>query len=169
MFKKICLMSLFVAPLALAQVPASDGEIANALTTINEGEIDAAKIADGRAQNKEVKDFAKMMREQHKENMKATKRVAKENDIKMKEGDLSRNLKDEAKQSNKALKENEKSAFDKAYLRQQIAMHEKALTTLNETLIPNAKDAEFKVHLEKTRDDVAKHLDHAKSIEAKIQ
>lgn len=171
MIKNFCIASVFVlaAPAAFGQIPASDAEIASALVTINEGEIDAGKIADGRAQSKDVKDYAKAMIDQHRENVTATKRVAKENGIKMKEGDLSRNLKDEAKKSNKELRDNEKITFDKAYMRQQITMHEKALKTLNETLIPNAKDAEFKVHLERTRDDVAKHLDHAKNIDSRIQ
>ena len=43
-----------------------------------------------------------------------------------------------------------KSGFDKAFIIQQIAIHEKALKTIKGTLIPSAKDAEFKAHLEKT-------------------
>ncbi|MBC7741570.1 MAG: DUF4142 domain-containing protein, partial [Bdellovibrionaceae bacterium] len=58
---------------------------------------------------------------------------------------------------------------DNAYVNQQVTMHEKALSTLNDTLIPQASSAELKSHLEKTRGAVSMHLDHAKKMQAQLK
>lgn len=147
----------------------SDGQIDKVLLTINEGEIDAAKVATGRAANAQVKEFAKMMLNHHNENVSETKKIASENKITAKESKLSGLLRTEAANSNKDLKAAEKAHFDLAYMNQQVLMHEKALETLNNTLIPGATDPEFKAHLEKTRSAVAEHLNSAKDIKSKLQ
>lgn len=145
-----------------------DTQIAKILLTINDGEIDAAKTAKKHAQNQAVKDFANMMKDQHEKNMKETKEVAKKNKINPEDSDTSKALKEEAKAAEKDLKRQDKAAFDRAYIKQQIMMHEKALATLKDTLIPNAQNTEFKAHLEKTSAAVSEHLEHAKSIESKL-
>ena len=146
----------------------SDTQIAKVLLTINDGEIDQAKTAKSHAQNQAVKDFANMMNDQHQANTKETKDIAKKNKINPEDSDLAKSLKEEAKTMNNDLKRQEKMAFDKAYIKDQIAAHEKALATLKDTLIPSAQNPEFKAHLEKTSAAVSEHLAHAKSIEAKL-
>lgn len=147
----------------------SDREIAKVLLTINDGEIDAAQMASRKSSNDKVKDFAKMMIAEHKKNISETKSLAKKNKIDTKDSDLSKTLKEDAKTANKDLKKKDKADFDKEYISQQIAMHEKALDTLKNTLIPNAKNPEFKEHLEKTQMAVTEHLDHAKKLRSEIQ
>lgn len=150
--------------------PASlpDTQIVKVLLTINDGEIDCAKTAKSHAQSQAVKDFAKMMADQHQQNMKDTKDVAKKNKINPEESELAKSLKEEAKTSDKDLKRQDKAGFDRAYIKGQIMAHEKALATLRDTLIPSAQNPEFKAHLEKTSAAVAEHLAHAKSLEAKL-
>jgi putative membrane protein len=147
----------------------TDGQIDKVLITINEGEIEAAKMATKRADKPQVKEFAKMMLDTHNENVKETKKVATENQITAKDSKLSGILKTDAMTANKDLKSAEKAHFDLAYVNQQIMMHEKALQTLNNTLIPAATDPEFKAHLEKTRTAVAEHLDHAQKLKTQLQ
>ncbi len=144
----------------------TDAQVAEVLITINEGEIDAAKIAQSKTKNKEVKDFAKMMADQHKENKEETKKVAQKNSISPHKSDLSKSLQDDAKNSNKDLKK--AKAFDKSYVDQQVSMHEKALDTLDKTLIPSAQNADLKSHLEKTKQAVSTHLDEAKALQGKL-
>lgn len=164
----VCTAGL-VANAQAQTTPVPDTQIAKILLTINDGEIDAAKIAKKQAQNQEVKDFANMMADQHEKNMKETKHVAKMNKINPEDSDMAKSLKEEAKTANKDLKRQDKSAFDRAYIKQQIMNHEKVLATLKEKLIPDAQNTEFKAHLEKTQASVMEHLDHAKQIESKLQ
>lgn len=178
MFKKIFVLSLFPifamaqnteAAKAASQAELNDAQIAKVLLTINEGEIDAGKMAQKKAQKSEVKDFAKMMVDDHKNNMKETKDLSKKQDFGTKQSDLAKTLEKDAKNANKDLKKSAKNDFDKNYLAQQIDMHNKALETLDATLIPKAQNAEFKAHLQKTRDAVASHLNHAKELQSTLQ
>ena len=82
---------------------------------------------------------------------------------------ISKSLKADGKQSHDNLKNLSGSEFDKAYIDQQVILHEKALATLNETLLPNVTDETLKSHLEKTRTAVTEHLNDARSIQTKIQ
>ena len=151
-----------------AETKLNDAQIRNVLITINEGEIAAAQLASQRAQNPDVKNLATMMLTEHKENIKETKKITKDNKIKAKESKLSKDLKKEAWKSNQDLKKTEAAAFDKTYVDQQVMMHAKALTTLKDILIPNAQDAALKAHLERTRDAVQAHLEHAQAVQAKL-
>lgn len=146
----------------------SDGEIANVLSTINEGEVDAAKMAKDKASNPEVKAFAKMMLDEHKKNEKDTEKLVKKIKSDKKDSDIAKALKADAKTANEALGRVTKEQFDKAYIQQQISMHEKALDKLSNMLIPGAQNPELKSHLEKTRGAVQSHLEHAKSLNSKL-
>ncbi len=148
------------------QAKLTDDQIAKVLVTINEGEIDAAKMAMKKAQAESTKEFAKMMVEEHKNNESEIKNLASKNKISMSNSDLAKTLKEDAKKSNKDLNKTSESDFDKVYIGQQIMMHEKALTTLNDTLIPNAKNPALLDHLKKTQTAVTAHLNHARQMAA---
>lgn len=165
----ILMLSITIFSVSAATPALSDGQIAKILITINDGEIEAGQMAKYRAQNKEVQDFAKSMVQDHRANLNDTKKVAKENKINAQDSEVSKTLQSEAKNSNQDLKNKDKTSFDKAYLQQEIEMHDKALTTLNDSLIPNATDPEFKTHLERTRDAVATHLEHVRGLDSKIR
>ena len=146
----------------------SDGESAEVMVTLNEGEIDLGQLAKRKASNKQVKDYAKMMVDQHKQNEKDTKRIARKQDLDFKKTDMSKSLEAQTEDMEKTLKKTAKEDFDRAYMDQQVGMHEKALDTVN-TLISSAQNAAYKTHLEKTRDAITVHLAHAKEINSMIK
>lgn len=157
-------MATSSAPLATL----SDGESAEVIVTLNEGEIDLGQLAKRKANNKRVKDFAKMMVDQHKQNEKDTKRVVRKQDLDFKKTDMSKSFEAQAIDMEKTLKKIAKEDFDHTYMDQQISMHEKALNTVN-SLIASAQNAAYKAHLEKTRDVITVHLAHAKEINSMIK
>ena len=163
------LISILFSAAAFAQTTLNDKQIAKALITINEGEIEAANVAEKKAQNKDVKDYAKFMIDEHKKNIKETRNVAKKEKMSPVKSELSESLEKDATQARKSLKDTDKAAFDKAYVDNQVAMHEKALSSLNETFIPQAQNAALKAHLEKTRDAVSAHLAHAKQLQTQYK
>jgi putative membrane protein len=146
----------------------SDSESAEVMVTLNESEVDLGQLAKRKASNKQVKDYAKMMVDQHKKNEKDTKKLARKQDLDFKKTDMSKSLEAEAQDMEKTLKRTAKEDFDRAYMDQQVGMHEKALDTVN-TLISGAQNAAYKAHLEKTRDAITVHLAHAKEIKSMIQ
>ena len=66
------------------------------------------------------------------------------------------------------LKKMSGAAFNKAYIDNEVTYHEKVLDTIDNALLPNAKNAELKQLITDVRPVVAAHLDHAKQIQAKM-
>lgn len=152
-----------------AQAKLKDTQIAKVALTINDGEIDAAKYAKGKVKNEEVKSFANMMIDEHEQNIKDTKNLAKQEKFTPEKSDLSKSLESDVKASNKDLKKSDKASVDKAYVDQQVMLHQKALDTFDTVLIPQAENPALKAHMEKTRAAVAGHLAHAKTLQTKIK
>lgn len=171
LFRTLIAFTFVSATGAIAQTAnpgLSDGELAKVLMVINEGEVDASNLAKDKAANAEVKAYAKMMIDEHKKNDKETKKILKTLKADAKDNDIANTLKENAKNANGELKKVDKAGFDKAYIKHQITMHEQALEKLNTMLIPGAKDAAFKAHLEKTRGAVQSHLEHARTLDSKL-
>lgn len=146
----------------------SDHQIAEILEEANDAEIEAAKLAKGDATNKEVKEFAKHMIEQHKKNNKETKKVVKKADIDPEESEISKAIKADAKNKKDILKKQRDLAFDRMYMEQQVSMHQQLLNDLDQKYIPAAQNPDFKNHLKVTREHVSQHLEKARALEAKL-
>jgi putative membrane protein len=70
-----------------------------------------------------------------------------------------------ARSSDQRLKDKKGADFEKAYIEEQVTMHQTVLDTIDTQLMPNAKAEELKALLTKTRSTVASHLDHAKQLQ----
>ncbi len=167
-FVSILIVSAFAFNVHAQGSGLSDGEIANVLMMVNESEIDVGKLADGKAQSANVRSFAKNIVDTHRQNMKEIKKVTKEIGIEAKDSSLSKMFKEDGKSAYKDLKRAEKANFDQVYLDQQIVMHDKILSTLNNTLIPGVQDVKLKTQLERSRDAVAVHLAQARTLRSNL-
>ncbi len=146
----------------------SDAEIAEIMKVANDAEVDAAKVAEKRAKNSEVKDFAKHMISEHKENMKDEKNLLKKENLKAESNDVAKTMKKDAKDKIASLKKAKGNAFEKAYIEQQISMHRQLMQDLDQKLIPAAQNPQFKQYLQTTRDHVQKHLSQAEQINSTL-
>ncbi|HEX7676248.1 MAG TPA: DUF4142 domain-containing protein [Bdellovibrio sp.] len=157
------IFSVLAGPMAFAL---SDSDIAEIMKTANKAEIDAGKMAKSKASNSQVKDFAKMMVDAHEENMKDGKKIEKKEKIKSETTDTSKDLKSSTKDQLAELKKKKGSDFDKAYIDNQVAMHQQLLNDLDNKFIPAATNPEFKTYLQNTREHVQKHLSKAQEIQS---
>ncbi len=146
----------------------TDAEIANALMTANTEEMNMAKLATKRAQNKEVRAFASMMLKEHGLNNNMAIRLAKTNGIAPAETGTTEHMKLSAQTEIERLKLIKGKEFDTAYMDCQVSMHRDVLDKLDSTLIPNAQNAELKAMLQDTRGKVEEHLNHAQMIRQKL-
>jgi putative membrane protein len=146
--------------------PLTDAQIVEALITLNDGEIKAARFADKHAHEGAVKNFSIMMLEQHKQNNAELKALAQEDSLHPQQSDLSQALAQEAREENNNLEQSSRSDIDKSYVWEQVRMHDKALMTLEKELLPNAKNPKLRALLEKTETAVKDHLHHAKNLES---
>jgi putative membrane protein len=167
----IVLLSSFNMARAEDQATASgptDPQIAAIVVESNNVDIDAARLAESKTKNKEVKAFAKdMVRDHSSVNKKATALVKKLG-VTPEENDTSKSLKNDGDKMQAKLKAMTGSDFDKNYVDNEVNYHQTILDAIDKTLIPNAKNAELKTLLEKTRPTVAEHLEHAKHMQASM-
>ena len=146
----------------------TDPQIAAIVVTANQVDIDAGKLATAKAHAQEVKAFAQQMITDHTGvNKQATELVTKLK-VKPEENDTSKSLKQGGDDNLAKLKELKWADFDRGYIAHEITYHQTVIDALDKTLVPSAKDEELKALLIKVRPAFVAHLEHAKSIQAKL-
>jgi putative membrane protein len=149
--------------------PPSDSEITQIMETANTNEVDAGKLAMKKTTNADVKEFAGMMVKDHSGVVQETRDVEKKISVKPMKSVASKELDMDAKKNEKKLKGMKGSAFDKEYVNQMVADHQAVLNTIDQTLLPNAKSDDLKALITKIRPAVEAHLQHAKTLQAKLE
>jgi putative membrane protein len=141
----------------------SDAQITSVLMVANNAEIRQGKSAQKTAKAKEVVDFAKQMVTDHSKSLEEVQQLNSRMKIKEQSSALRDQMETAAKSSDTRLKGKKGADFEKAYIDEQITMHQTVLDTIDTQLVPNAK--ELKTLLTKTRSTVAAHLDHAQKLQ----
>jgi putative membrane protein len=160
----------FVAVASFAQTGGpNDAQIAGIVVAANTVDINAGKLAKSRSHSKEVKSFAQRMITDHTGVNKQASALVKKLKVTPEESATSKSLKDEGAATLKKLKGMKGAEFDKAYIDNEVSYHQTVLDALDKTLIPNAKNAELKDLLMKTRPAFEDHLEHAKKIQASMK
>jgi putative membrane protein len=108
-----------------------------------------------------------MVRDHSAVNAKATA-LAKKLGVTPEESATSKGLKSEADTTLARLKGMSGAAFDKAYVDNEVAYHEKVIGAVTTTLIPNTKNPELKSLLESAGPIFQSHLEHAKHLQASL-
>jgi putative membrane protein len=125
-------------------------------------EIQAAKIAEEKSNNADVKKFAKMM---------VTDHTALMNEMKPLVTKAGKTPPADLDQRRKGFLDNLRAApaadFDKTYIDQQVAAHEETLT-LMKGYAENGDDAGLKGAAAKATPKIQTHLDQAKALQAKL-
>jgi putative membrane protein len=160
--------STYAADLLNGAKKPTDPEITEILLTIHSGEIDAGKLAKRKTDNSDVKELDEMMITDHKSTKDRTKDLAKKLEMKPTETPTSENLEKDHEMTEKKLKKLKGAEFDREYINAMVAGHQSVLDTIDSSLIPSAQNPELKAFLEQVRPSVANHLQHAKSLQAKL-
>jgi putative membrane protein len=154
-----------------ATQPAStltDANIAAIVVAANTIDIKNAELAKVTSKSTAVKGFAAMMITDHTSvNKKATDLVTKLN-LTPEENDLSRQLVTNADAMRDSLKAKKGAEFDKAYIDNEVAVHQAVIDMLDKTLVPDVQNAELKALLESVRPAFVAHLERAKQIQASL-
>ena len=146
----------------------NDAQIAAIVVAANQVDINAGKLAESKAESKDVKAFAERMVTDHTGVNKSAVDLVKKLNVKPEENDTSRTLKSSGAETVQKLKALSGKEFDKAYVDNEVTYHQAVLDALDKTLIPNAKNDELKSLLVKVRPAFVAHLDHAKHIQATL-
>ncbi len=161
------LLTLSLALTASAR-PTTEAEVVNMLMTVNTQEMNLAKIARTRAENKEVKDYAEKMFKEHAENNDKAAKLRDKQKIGLDKTAASEKYKFTKEDKSEKLKKLSGKEFDKEYIQTQVEMHQNVLKRLEDTLIPNTQNKELKAMLSTTKESVQQHLQHAQKIQSKL-
>ena len=168
---RIALLAAAMASLpAAAEGPkkvSADMAALDVVATVDKDEVSAAKHALTKKVSADVADYARMMERDHSANLTETKKLLGKDAAAVKSAPAEQAAKDDAAMMAK-LKPLQGAAFERAYVDAMVDGHTKVLGKLDNELIPGAQDAKVKAHLQKTREAVSMHLDHAKQLQAKL-
>jgi putative membrane protein len=158
------------APLVIAHAAApNDAQIAAIVVAANTVDIDAGKLAESKAHDKDVKEFAHRMVVDHTAVNKSASDLVTKLGVKPEENATSKSLGEGGVQERQRLQKLQGAAFDKAYVDNEVAYHQTVIDALDKTLIPGASNAELKELLVKVRPAFVAHLEHARHIQAALK
>jgi putative membrane protein len=142
----------------------TDGQIAEILTTVDDGEIEQAQVALKRATDPEVRAFATQMVDQHTASKQAGAQLATQASLKLAPSPKAEELKVASSQALERLSRADANNFDVTYIDGQIEQHATVLKLVQDQLLSAVNEPALRDHLNKTRDLVQQHLDHARQI-----
>ena len=161
-------LALLAGPVQAGAAP-DDAQIAAIVVTANQVDIDAGKLASGKAASPEVRKFAQQMVTDHTAvNTQATSLVTKLQ-VTPKDSATSESLAQGGTDNLATLGKLDGPAFDRAYVDHEVAYHEQVIEALDTTLIPNARNDELKNLLVQVRPAFVAHLQHARHLQAELK
>jgi putative membrane protein len=147
----------------------TDPQIVGAVEVANQIDINYAKLAMSKAKDKQVKDFAQQMITDHSAVQKSVRDLAAKLNVFPVDSQTTNSLKKEAQQAMLKLHRLKGKEFEKAYIGNEVAYHQRVINAIKTVLIPNAKNAELKKTLQEAEPLFEGHLQHAQQIQAAIE
>ncbi|WP_342709071.1 DUF4142 domain-containing protein [Bradyrhizobium sp. B124] len=155
---------------ALAQgAKLTDPQIAHIAYTAGVIDINAAKQAETKASNKDVKAFAKDMARDHEAVNKQALDLVKKLKVTPEDNDTSKALSKQAADKLAELGKLKGAAYDKAYIDNEVAYHKTVNTALETQLIPSASNPELKSLLQTGLKIFQGHEQHAEHVAASMK
>jgi len=166
----IAAFSLYIVPLFAQKTPnLSDPEIASVAVTANQVDVDYAKIAQEKSKDANILSFAQAMSKDHQAVIEQAKTLVGDRlHITPKENAISKQLTTDAEETKKALNSKTGADFDKAYIDNEVTYHKSVISTVQDVLIPQTKDAELKEFLQQVLPILKSHLEHAMMVQSQM-
>ncbi len=166
----LVLASLAFATGAYAQTTKlNDAQIAAIVVAANTVDINAGKLAEKQARDKQVQGFGRQMVTDHTGVNKQATDLVNKLKLRPEESDASKKLKEDGDTAVNRLKKLKGKDFDKAYIDNEVTYHQAVIDMMDKTLVPDASNAELKDLLKKVRPSFVAHLDQAKTIQASLK
>jgi putative membrane protein len=147
----------------------TDPEIASVAVTADQIDIDYAAIAKQKSKNAKVLEFAATMAKDHQSVNDQAIALATKLSVTPKDNAITQSLLSGAATTKEMLNSKSGAEFDKAYIDNEVAYHKAAIDVVENTLIPNATNAELKSLLQSALPVFKQHLAHAEMIQQELQ
>ena len=168
-FALVLSATVAAAGLVLSAQTVTDAQIASIVLTANQVDIDAGKLAEEKSTNPAVKAFAQLMIKDHTGVNEAAADLARRLNLTPQDNPTSQSLEKTGNETRERLRGRTGAAFDRAYVDNEVVYHTSVLEAIDQTLIPNAQNAELRALLVKVRPAFVAHLEHAKKLQASLR
>lgn len=143
----------------------SDPEIASVAVTADQIDIDYAAIAKEKSQNADILKFAATMAKDHQSVNDQAVALATKLGVTPQDNAVTQSLVSGAATTKEMLNSKTGAEFDKAYIDNEVAYHKAAIGLVENTLIPDATNAELKSLLQTALPIFKQHLAHAEMVQ----
>lgn len=147
----------------------NDAQIAHIAYTAGQIDIQAAEQALKKSKNKDVRSFAQDMVRDHKAVNDKALALVKKLKVTPEDNNTSQSLSKQATDKRAELAKLNGTAFDKAYINNEVAYHKTVNDALQNTLIPGASNSELKDLLTTGLKIFQGHQQHAEQVAAQIK
>lgn len=162
--------SMLLAFAAFAQKDAklTDPEIAKVAVVANQNDIDFATIAKSKSKDADILKFAETMSNDHKMVIDKAVALVTKLHVTPQDNDVSKKLLSDAANTKTMLSSKSGSAFNKAYIDNEVAYHKAVINAVENVLIPDATNQELKDLLQSVVPVLKTHLEHAEMVQKKV-
>lgn len=146
----------------------SDANIAAMVLASSNTGISYARLAPSRAQRADVKEFAQRMLTDHSGVNALVTDLLKKLDLAPEDNTTSLDMRDESANKRDIMRELTSFSFDSAYITNEVSYHQKFLSSIDNVMLPSARNGELRNLLMTVRPAVAAHLAHAEQTWANV-
>ncbi|MBA2711027.1 MAG: DUF4142 domain-containing protein [Tatlockia sp.] len=146
----------------------TDARVLAAVMAIDKNEISASALAQKKAVNPEVRNFATYLYTQHTQDLQMVQGISQRLNVVPAKGEVARMLHAKGHHTMVKLRHLNNAKFDRAYIAEMVKGHSEALHVIDNKLMPVAINPLVKRELVTLRGHVVMHLQKAQAIQAQI-
>ena len=146
----------------------SDANIAAMVLASNNTDISYARLAPSRAHREDVKKFAERMLTDHTGVNGLVTQLLQKLDLAPEDNAISLDMRDESANKRDLMRDLSGYAFDSTYIENEVRYHQNFLASIDNVMLPAAKNADLRGLLTAVRPAVAAHLAHAEQVRADV-
>lgn len=146
----------------------SDANVAAMVLASNNTDISYARLVPSRAERTDIKEFAARMLTDHTGINVMLNELLTKLDLTAEDNTFSLDLRDESAEKRDLMRDLAGYAFDSTYIENEVAYHRKFLDSIDNILVPRARNSQLKSLLTNVRPAVAAHLAHAEQVRANV-
>jgi putative membrane protein len=146
----------------------TDANIAAMVLASNNTDISYARLVPSRGERADVKEFARRMLTDHVGVNALVTDLLTKLDLAPEDNVASLDLRDESADKRDMMRDLSGYAFDSTYIENEVAYHRRFLASLDDVMLPRARDGQLRALLGSVRPAVAAHLAHAEQVRANV-
>ena len=154
------------APIQVGRV--NDATLAAMLLALNNTDISYARLVLSRSDREDVRRYAQRMLTDHTVVNGLINELTGKLGITAQDNTFSEDMRDESSSKRELMRELTGFAFDSTYATNEISYHRKFLESIDNIMIPRARNDELKTLLTGVRPAIAAHLAHAEELWASV-